>query len=45
MENYFEAFFQGIIRGITSYYVQKKLERKEKTIQSPTKRKDGSNKK
>lgn len=43
MENYIEAVFQGIVRGVTSYFVQKKLEiieRKEKTIQSPGKQKD-----
>ena len=45
MGDYFEAIVQGAIRGVTSYIVRKKLENKEKTIQCPEKRKDGSQKK
>lgn len=45
MDNYFEAFVQGVIRGVTSFFVRKKLEENEKTIQCPGKRKDGSAKK
>lgn len=43
-----EDIFGGIIRGMTSHYVRKKLEKtekKEKTTQRPHKQKDGRKKK
>ena len=44
MEDYFAAVVQGIIKGVTSFFVGRTLEEIQKTIQSPRKRKDGSHK-